>query len=143
MAKRVLSPNVGAHPPSCADSPGGEVPSVPPRRPFQEEMRARLEEDREFIGKMLKSDDLEPERETDPIDEIARLGRAQVNARVRRCLISKRDEIRRALEDMDLGIYGRCQECGEEIAPARLKAHPCARYCISCQEAEEKKNGQH
>jgi RNA polymerase-binding transcription factor DksA len=30
------------------------------------------------------------------------------------------------------GDYGRCVECGQEIAPERLAARPQARTCIAC-----------
>jgi DnaK suppressor protein len=33
--------------------------------------------------------------------------------------------------------FGRCQSCDEPIDPKRLDAVPWARYCRSCQEAEE------
>ena len=35
-----------------------------------------------------------------------------------------------ALAKLDDGTYGKCEECGEEIAEARLEAMPSARYCI-------------
>ena len=35
-----------------------------------------------------------------------------------------------ALVKLDEGTYGKCEECGEEIAEARLEAMPSARYCI-------------
>ena len=35
-----------------------------------------------------------------------------------------------ALAKLDEGTYGKCEECGEEIAEARLEAMPSARYCI-------------
>ncbi len=43
-------------------------------------------------------------------------------------------EIERALERVARGSYGLCEGCGEEISPARLKAIPWARYCVTCQE---------
>jgi len=49
------------------------------------------------------------------------------------------DQARRRLEDVDqalaraeAGDYGRCTECGREIAPERLAARPQARTCIAC-----------
>lgn len=33
--------------------------------------------------------------------------------------------------------FGRCQNCGEEIAFERLDALPHARYCINCKQREE------
>lgn len=41
-------------------------------------------------------------------------------------------EVDRALEKLAKGTYGRCEECNEEISPARLEAMPSTRYCISC-----------
>ena len=33
---------------------------------------------------------------------------------------------------IDAGTYGRCDRCGETIAPARLEALPHTRHCVSC-----------
>ena len=38
-----------------------------------------------------------------------------------------------ALQKIDEGTYGICEECEEEIPIKRLKAIPEARYCIACQ----------
>jgi DnaK suppressor protein len=42
-----------------------------------------------------------------------------------------------ALQRVDQGTYGTCDECGQEIAEARLKAVPFALLCLECQEREE------
>jgi len=42
-----------------------------------------------------------------------------------------------ALERIDLGDYGECEECGKKISEERLKAIPWAPLCIECQEEEE------
>ena len=39
-------------------------------------------------------------------------------------------DVEAALAKLDAGTYGKCEECGEEIAEARLEAMPSARYCI-------------
>jgi RNA polymerase-binding transcription factor DksA len=36
-----------------------------------------------------------------------------------------------ALGKLDEGTYGKCEECGEDIAEPRLEAMPAARYCIN------------
>jgi RNA polymerase-binding transcription factor len=41
-------------------------------------------------------------------------------------------EIEAALAKLEGGTYGRCEECGDPIDPARLEAMPSARYCITC-----------
>jgi DnaK suppressor protein len=46
-----------------------------------------------------------------------------------------------ALEKLNRGSYGICEECGEPIAPARLEAIPLAKLCLSCQSELEKEGG--
>jgi RNA polymerase-binding protein DksA len=41
-------------------------------------------------------------------------------------------EINAALERIDKGTFGRCEECGREISRKRLQAIPFARRCIEC-----------
>ena len=47
-------------------------------------------------------------------------------------------KINEALDKIDKGSYGICEECGEDISEKRLKARPVARMCISCKEDQEK-----
>jgi RNA polymerase-binding transcription factor DksA len=44
--------------------------------------------------------------------------------------------VRRALERIANGTYGKCVRCGVDIAPARLDARPEAALCIDCAAAE-------
>ncbi len=46
-------------------------------------------------------------------------------------------KISEALSRLDNGTYGRCVECGGEIAGARLRALPFAVRCKECEEARE------
>ena len=39
-------------------------------------------------------------------------------------------DVNMALAKLDEGTYGKCEECGEDIAEPRLEAMPSARYCI-------------
>ena len=41
-------------------------------------------------------------------------------------------EVDAALGKIDNGTYGTCEQCGNEIADARLEAKPAARTCIDC-----------
>jgi DnaK suppressor protein len=45
--------------------------------------------------------------------------------------------IREALSRIEAGEYGECEECGDEIAIARLKAQPMATLCVHCQSQRE------
>lgn len=42
------------------------------------------------------------------------------------------DEVHEALARVKDGEYGICQECGEEIGLARLRAQPTATLCVHC-----------
>ena len=41
-------------------------------------------------------------------------------------------EVEAAITRLTDGTYGRCEQCGQPIAPARLEAKPAARRCIAC-----------
>lgn len=45
--------------------------------------------------------------------------------------------INEALVRLDEGAYGNCFECGDEIAPQRLRALPFAVRCKDCEQARE------
>jgi DnaK suppressor protein len=58
-----------------------------------------------------------------------------------RKLITK---IKEALERIENGTYGICEECEEEIFEGRLNARPVTKLCIDCksrQESDERING--
>ena len=47
-------------------------------------------------------------------------------------------KIRDALDRIERGTYGICQECGEAISERRLMARPVATLCIDCKDWQEK-----
>lgn len=54
------------------------------------------------------------------------------------------NKIEEALNRIDEGNYGLCEDCGGEISVKRLEARPVAKYCIDCktkQEQREKEQG--
>ncbi len=59
-----------------------------------------------------------------------------------RKLITK---IYEALDRLDKGTYGICEECGEKISEKRLIARPVTTLCIDCktsQEEDERRRGE-
>jgi DnaK suppressor protein len=42
-----------------------------------------------------------------------------------------------ALQRLAAGTYGRCEQCGEPIAAARLQARPEALHCLACAQQRE------
>ena len=51
-----------------------------------------------------------------------------------RLLLSKIDA---ALERMNEGTFGICEDCEEPIEPKRLDARPVSTLCLSCKEVQE------
>jgi RNA polymerase-binding transcription factor DksA len=47
-----------------------------------------------------------------------------------------------ALERIDKGTYGRCQECGTTIPDERLQAVPYTPYCVRCAQKLQEETGQ-
>jgi RNA polymerase-binding protein DksA len=48
-------------------------------------------------------------------------------------------QVERALERLDDGTYGVCENCGNSIEKARLKAFPRATLCVTCKQREERR----
>ena len=69
--------------------------------------------------------------EHDPEGATIAFERAQLTALVRQ-VRSTLAEIDQALVRADDGRYGRCTDCGETIAPARLEALPATPRCLPC-----------
>jgi DnaK suppressor protein len=46
-------------------------------------------------------------------------------------------QVEAALRRLDAGTYGDCIDCGNVIAPARLRVRPAAMRCAVCQAAAE------
>ena len=46
-------------------------------------------------------------------------------------------QVRAAMDRIEDGTFGECQQCGEPIGEKRLEAVPWTPYCISCQEKIE------
>ena len=50
------------------------------------------------------------------------------------------EEIAAALERINDGSFGRCEECGGDIPKARLEVLPYTRYCVGCARKSEQKS---
>lgn len=74
----------------------------------------------------------------DPTDRATLESDRNFELRIRdreRKLIGK---IKDALERIDNGSFGICEDCGEEISEERLKARPVTTLCIDCKTKQEK-----
>jgi len=48
-------------------------------------------------------------------------------------------QVDRAIERLEAGTYGACENCGNGIPKARLKARPAATMCVACKQREERR----
>jgi DnaK suppressor protein len=74
----------------------------------------------------------------DEVDEIQANERREIGFATRELLVERVNRIAAALERLDRGEYGVCVECGEAIAPARLRVMPEVLTCVRCQDRLER-----
>lgn len=75
----------------------------------------------------------------DPTDRATQESDRSFELRIRdreRKLINK---IKDALDRIEAGEFGICEDCGEDISEGRLKARPVTTLCINCKMEEEGK----
>jgi DnaK suppressor protein len=105
-----------------------------------EEIKEKLIAERELLIKKLSGNDLSvDDSETpDPVDLAVRNYSKNVMLAVSENESRQVALIDQALMRIDDDEYGFCQNCEKEINPKRLAALPSARYCIECQELQER-----
>jgi RNA polymerase-binding protein DksA len=74
----------------------------------------------------------------DDVDVIRQNEDREMSFATRSLLVEKANKLAEALERLRDGEYGICQECGEQIAPARLRAMPEVTTCVRCQDRLER-----
>jgi DnaK suppressor protein len=100
-----------------------------------EEMKSLLSEAGKTVTEMTSDSSNFP----DPTDRATQESDRSFELRIRdreRKLINK---IKEALNKIDTGEFGICEECGDEIGEARLKVRPVTTLCINCKLEAEKK----
>ena len=105
------------------------------RELLQEQMDQLLREADKTVSEMTDEKTNFP----DPTDRASLESDRNFELRIRdreRRLINK---IREALERIDNGEFGECEECGDQIGEARLKARPVTTLCIECKTEQERK----
>lgn len=103
---------------------------------FRNLLNQRIAELRLEAGKTVENMD-EDENFPDPTDRASMESNRNSILRIRdreRKLIFK---IQEALQRLNDGEYGICEQCGEEIGIERLKARPVTTLCIGCKSSQE------
>jgi DnaK suppressor protein len=111
---------------------------------FRKLLTRRLEELLMEAEKTKNTVKAAEESSSDPMDQASNQLERDFLLRLRDRESKLMVKIKEALERIENGTFGECEECGEEISLKRLRARPMATLCIHCkheQEALEKKNG--
>lgn len=102
------------------------------RKELQDEMEQNLANlaPAELSGSVSQDESARLKNQTREVDSVLTTLDAQELSR-----------IDRALEAMDEGTYGLCDECGCNIPFERLKIEPMTQHCVACKSAWEQKQG--
>jgi len=74
----------------------------------------------------------------DEVDVIRLNEDREMSFATRSLLVERANKLAEALDRLRGGEYGFCTECGEPIAPARLRAMPEVTTCVRCQDRLER-----
>lgn len=97
-------------------------------------LEARL---RDLDAQMANRDELATYDGGDALERTEAMVRRELRSDVIRMADRERIEVMAAIQRVKDGTYGVCEECGEEISAARLRARLCATLCRNCQEEAE------
>ena len=112
------------------------------RKRLEQDLRTAVGRLRQVGGASALEDLLGPRGEhwayADEVDEIQANEWREIGFATRELLVDRVNRITAALERLDVGEYGVCVECGEKIAPARLRVIPEVTTCVRCQDRLER-----
>ena len=100
-----------------------------------------LEQKKTLIGQAMDHDDtieeVREEQASDPLDLASKTSSLEMMSVLEHNERRVIEELDFALEKIEDGSYGTCEDCGDSIASARLDAMPTARLCIECKAQQE------
>ena len=105
------------------------------RNVLSDEMKTLMNDAGKTVTEMTSDSSNFPDPTDRATQESDRNFELRIRVRERR-LINK---IKDALDRIDNGEFGICEECGDEISEARLKVRPVTTLCINCKMEEEEK----
>lgn len=75
----------------------------------------------------------------DLVDQVQANARRELGLLARERLVARAAHLQAALRRIQEGRYGLCVQCGQPVAPARLRAIPEVETCRPCQERLEQR----
>ncbi len=117
----------------------------PRKKPFKKEMLERLlEEKKKLLSEVSQKVRTESDASKFEIGDIYDIASSE---RERELTLMLGDREREKLHEIDMALerlqdrdYGICEECGEPIGEARLRALPFTRVCVDCKTRAEKES---
>jgi DnaK suppressor protein len=101
-----------------------------------------LKEREEIVGEVRQIFESSKEMGQDGIqdigDEAANIYNKQILLSLTESERTRLQEMDEALDRIEAGTYGICEECGEPIGLKRLEVRPVAKYCVPCLSKMEK-----
>lgn len=109
-----------------------------------EEFRDRLRQMRHEVFRTASTTDeelatLEVHQPGAPVEDVAREEVVTILSRLGEREKRQLEEIHAAQARLETGAFGVCDECGQPIPLARLRAMPATRYCVTCQAEQERR----
>lgn len=83
-------------------------------------------------------DNFEGDSKGDSIDKFNAEKELSMNLKLNSRMTVYKKKVRKALQKIQDGSFGECEDCGCEISDKRLFARPTATLCIQCKEHEER-----
>ncbi len=123
--------------PGVGDPGSGAAIAMDDVQPYKE---ALLKKRGEILGtggiKPLQASMENNTRQGDMADQASGNNEVHIQLKLKQTDAKILQAIEEALWRVEKGTYGVCRDCGEPIAPARLKAIPWTRVCITCKEKQ-------
>lgn len=91
-----------------------------------------------YTGKILNEDfNLQQDDLPDEVDLTSSEIEQNMRIRLRNRETFFMKKIDAALKRIEEGVFGDCEDCGDEIGLRRLEARPTATLCVTCKEEQE------
>ena len=110
---------------------------------FRKTLTSMLDDAKQKGDSTIEDMNVSNENFADPADRATAESDRSFTLRIRDRELHLIKKIQAALQRIEDGTYGICDECGEDISISRLKARPVTRLCIKCKEKQEQMEKHH
>ena len=116
------------------------------RHRIEEELQRVMDRLRQMGGAMVTEEFPNATDHNSPfadlMDKVQVHEELEISVATTNLLVERANRLAAALERLREGEYGICEECGEAISPARLRAMPEVTTCVCCQDRLERTSRQ-